>query len=165
MSRKRSDTRPEHVPCLMLDENMSSLSIAEALRQFTDWKIELHLDYLPRGASDVTVIELCAQKQWTLISIDDRIRFVPENRQAAERVALQAFMMVRRDDTIGVELSSALVAARRRILTCLKQNHSCGFFSHVYLGGDIKVMNTFGIKHAVDVESSQARTIRKYGRV
>lgn len=149
----------------MLDENMSSLSIAEALRQFADWKIELHLDWLPRGASDVAVIELCARNKWTLISIDDRIRFVPENRQTAERVGLQAFMMVRRDDTIGVELSSALIVARRRMLTCLKQNQSCGFFAHVYLGGDMKLMNTFSVKQAVDADSSQARTLRKYGRV
>lgn len=120
MSKKQSDTQPlRRMPALLLDENMSSPDIAIPLRHFRDWRIVMHQDCRPplyASASDVEVIEFCASKGWALISSDDRIRYVPESKVAAERVGLQSFMMVRKDDTTGIELHSALVAARHQIL-------------------------------------------------
>lgn len=142
---------------------MSSLAIAVALRAVKGWRIELHTDHLDRGVSDVDVIEFCASKGWALVSVDDRIRYVPANREAAERHGLQVFMLVCKNDTVAVRMSSALIAAQDKILRFIKQN-KCGFFAHVYLRGAAKIMSTFDAA-AFELSPSQQRSWRKYGQL
>lgn len=142
---------------------MSSLAIATALREVQGWQIEMHTAHMDRGISDVEVIEFCAQRGWALVSVDDRIRYVPENKMAAERCGLQVFMLMCKKDTVGVQMSSALVAAQGKILQFIKTNR-CGFFAHVYLAGRAKIMTRFDAQ-AFELSPSQQRSWRKYGQL
>ena len=96
MSEKPSDTLTlplrDSVPTLLLDENLSSQTIAEFLRRIKrEWRIELCTDYLPRGTPDPEVIKLCGERDWTLVSCDDNIRYVPENKKAILKNRVRAF--------------------------------------------------------------------------
>src|SRR5437879_6538551 len=99
-------------PTLLLDENLSSADIAAFLRPIKSWQIELHTDYLARGLPDPDVIRECGARRWVLVSCDDRIRRVPENKAAMIRHQVPAFMFAK-GNYQGVEYAAAMIVGRR----------------------------------------------------
>ena len=160
MSKKRSSTSdakpPEQPPVFYLDENLSSPEIGKTLRRFqSDWTIILHHDQFKRGARDPDVIRACAAQGWTMISCDDRIRYVPENKKVAIESKLRAFM----GNYQGVEIASALVAARHRMIGFNKKN-APPFFARIFINGTISRLDD---KRESGQLSARERTLRKYG--
>lgn len=163
MSEKPSNTLTlplhESPPALLLDENLSSSDIATFLRRIrTEWQIELCIDYLPRGAPDPDVINECGRREWVLISCDDRIRYVPENKAAAIRNRLKAFMF-NKGNYQGVEYAAALIVGRSQLLNMVK-NTVGPFFARIQRGGDVLLLEP---KAASPATSSREKTARKYG--
>ena len=121
MSEKPSDTStPRDRPTLLLDENLSSADIAQFLRQIraTEWQIELHTDHFARGMPDVDVIRECGTRDWILISCDDRIRYVPQNKAAVLKHGVRAFMFGK-GNYQGIEYAAALVVGRGQIFSAI----------------------------------------------
>jgi len=123
-SEKQSDTStppPRDPPTgFLLDENLSSADIADFLRRLksVDWHIELHTDHFPRGASDVEVIKECGARGWVLVSCDDRIRYVPQNKAAVLDHSVRAFMFGK-GNYQGIEYAAALVVGRMHMFKVL----------------------------------------------
>ena len=118
MSEQPSDTSTQppprdERPTLLLDENLSSADIAAFLRPIKAWQIELHTDYLARSLPDPDVIRECGARGWVLVSCDDRIRRVPENKAAIIRHRVPAFMFGK-GNYQGVEYAAALIVGRRQ---------------------------------------------------
>jgi hypothetical protein len=159
MSKRRSATSrpPDPPPVIYLDENLSSPRIGEALRQYPDWHVQLHYDNFQPGMSDVDVIAACAERGWILVSCDDRIRIVPENRAAVIRSAVKAFMFCK-GNYHGGDYSSALGIARHRMIKLI--NRTAGpFFARIHVNGDVRL---FEDKPAGEMTALE-RTARKYG--
>lgn len=163
MSEKPSDIstlRPRDTPpTLYLDENLSSSDIGEMLRRFPqEWTIELHTDHLPRGIDDPDVIQFCADRDWTLVSCDDRIRYVPKNKAAAVRCSLRSFMFGK-GNYQGVEYAAALIVGRSQVINTIRKV-SGPFFARIQRSGEVVVLEP---KQATGAQTSQEKTARKYG--
>lgn len=162
MSAKPSDTStsPRDLPpVLLLDENLSSEDIAQFLRLIPHvWQIELHSDYFPRGMSDVDVIRECAGRGWVLISCDDRIRYVPQNKAAAIKHCLRVFMFGK-GNYQGVEYAAALVVGRGHLIRIVR-NTAGPFFARIQIHGDVNMLEP---KESKTELTSREKTALKYG--
>jgi len=116
MSKKRSTISPlleQSLPVLLLDENLSSATIAAELDFPEDWVIERHGDHFKKpGTPDPEVLKYCGDRNWILVSADDRMRRV--HTQAAEKAKARVFVFPRARS--GREYRSALVCARAKLL-------------------------------------------------
>lgn len=135
--------------------------MAADLRELDEWRIELHPDYLNRGVPDMDVVALCGQRRWALVTCDD-MRYTPETKYAMVAWNVCVFKVVIHKKTHLLEMTSALIAGRKRILDLLdKQPHP--FCAHVQLNGTVTVMSsTF---NDVKMTDSQRQTFKKYGKV
>ena len=115
MSRKPSSTSGllDPPPTVLLDENLSSPDIVAELRRWNaDWEIELHRKHFPNPRTpDADILETCGRRGWILVSVDDRMRRVPENREAARRYRARVFLFPRSFSS-GAEYRAALTAGR-----------------------------------------------------
>jgi hypothetical protein len=163
MSEKPSDTLTlplrDSVPTLLLDENLSSSSIAEFLKRIRKWTIELCTDHLPRGAPDPEVIKFCAERGWALISCDDRIRLVPENKGAVLRHRVKAFMF-NKGNYLGVEYAAALIVGHGQLLKAIDTTDGY-LLARVQRHGEIVVFEP----RVAEATTSRAKTEQKYGKV
>lgn len=164
MSEKQSgiSTRPqrESIPTLLLDENLSSQTIAEFLRRIKrEWVIELCTDHLPRGTPDPDVIKLCAERNWVLISCDDNIRYVPENKSAVIKNRVRAFFFGK-GNYQGVEYGAALIVARHQIVKAI-QGADGYLLARVTAGGDVSILEP----QVAKATTSRGKTEQKYGKI
>ena len=118
MSKKRSNTSGllDAPPVILLDENLSSPDIADELRRWeSDWTVKLHREHFPNPRTpDTEILAFCGQRGWILVSVDDRMRRVPENKKAAEVNRARVFCFPRH--TSGAEYRAALTAGRHKLL-------------------------------------------------
>lgn len=119
MSKKRSNTSTllDPPPVILLDENLSSPDIAEELGRWTsEWTVELHRKHFPNPKTpDTEVLAFCGKRGWILVSVDDRMRHVPENVNAAKTSGARVFCFPR-SYVSGAEYRSALTAGRYKLL-------------------------------------------------
>lgn len=163
MSEMRSDTRRRSdIPRLLLDENLSSNSVAVPLRRLPGWIIELHQDHLPRGASDREVAEFCGRQGWAIVTCDD-MRYTPETKIAMARFSARVFKVVVNRETHGMHIVSSLVSAREAILKMLRADNG-PFCAHVRRSGAVKVMTRLD-EIVGQMTDAQKRTFKKFGRV
>ncbi len=163
MSEKPSDTSTlpprDDTPSLLLDENLSSADIPEMLRRIRkEWRIEQHLDHFRPGTADPEVIAECGRRRWALVSCDDRIRYVPQNKAAVIKHGVHAFMFGK-GNYQGVEYAAALIVGRGQMLNMIRRTAGY-FFAHVRRSGEIVLMEPRPNKAT---EASREKTIRKYG--
>ena len=147
---------------LLLDENMSSPTIVEPLREFTDWIIKTHGDCLDPGATDDDVVTFCGRNDYALVSLDE-MRYTPETTEAIRRHNVAVFKVVTHKETHFVVVASALIQARRNIVSLVRKNRT-GFCAHVYQNGRVRIVTRFEDTTEVLTESQQ-KTMRKFGRV
>jgi hypothetical protein len=161
MSEKPSDTsKLPDLPALLLDENLSSADIAQFLRRFpNEWRIELHTDHFARGMADVDVIRECASRAWVLVSCDDRIRYVPQNKAAVNKHRIGAFMFGK-GNYQGVEYAAALIVGRSQILSAIRKT-SPPFFARIQIKGDVNMLEPQPAASQAQM-TSRERTERKY---
>jgi hypothetical protein len=146
-------------PTLLLDENLSSADIADFLRRFPkEWRIEIHTDHFARGLPDVDVIRECGARGWVLVSCDDRIRFVPQNKDAVIRHRVRS-LMFGKGNYQGVEYAAALIVGRRQIMNTIRKMAG-PFFARIQISGEIVMLEP---KQDTGLTSRQ-KTERKYGR-
>lgn len=150
MSKRRSDTsaRPEALPIVCLDENLSSPFIADELRRFRfEWQIELHRTHFPQPRTpDSEVIGHCGRCGWLLITKDDNIRRNPENKTAAIACAAKIFMFATGNHQRG-EYRAALVAGRHRLLRLARKTPG-PFFARIRMDGNVELLNDEAIDRA-----------------
>lgn len=147
-------------PTFLLDENLSSADIAEFLHRLRNvWRIEtIHTANIPRGTEDVPVIERCGAEKWVLVSCDDRIRFVPQNKAAVMKHHVRVFMFSK-GNFQGVEYAAALIVGRNRMFDALKKNAG-PMLARIHSSGDVAI---FHPQPNPESQSSRDRTARKYG--
>lgn len=162
MSAKPSDTstRPHDPPLvLLLDENLSSEDIAQFLRRIPHiWQVELHTDHFARGLPDVDVIRECATRGWVLISCDDRIRYVPQNKAAVIKYSARVFMF-NNGNYQGIEYAAALIVGRNQLANAVRKTVG-PFLARVFIKGEIVMLEP---KESTTGLSSREKTARKYG--
>lgn len=164
MSEKQSDTSipPQlETPTLLLDENLSSADIAGFLRRLhKEWRIELHIDHMPKGLDDVEVIKMCSERNWVLISCDDRIRYVPRNKKAVLEHRIHAFTF-HDGNHQGVEYAAAMIVGRRHILQTIRKN-AAPMIARIQMHGDVVILHP--PQTATASLTSRDRTERRYGK-
>jgi hypothetical protein len=161
MSETPSGTPRKRDECvLLLDENVSSITVAEILSKVPDWTIELHSNHFERGASDAEVAEYCGQRGWALVTCDD-MRYTPETKRAIAANNVRVLKVVVKKKTLGVEIAASLVIAREKILGFLKKNRTA-VVVHIQKDGSLQVMNRFE-EPMKPLTASQQRTARKFG--
>lgn len=163
MSEKPSDTSTlRDVPVLLLDENLSSADIAHFLRRFPkEWTIELHTDHFARGMSDVDVIRECGTRGWILVSCDDRLRFVPQNKAAVIQHRVRTFMFGK-GNYQGVEYAAALIVGRTQITNAIRKAGGGHFFARIQIRGEVVLLEPK--ESETKNLTAHEKTERKYGR-
>ena len=160
MSETPLDTPRSRKCTLLLDENLSSVTVADILRRIPDWTIELHSDHLGRGADDAEVAEYCGKRGWALVTCDE-MRYTPETKRAISAHNVRVLKVVVKKKTLGVEIAASLVVAREKIIGFLKKNRAA-VVAHIRRDGTLQIMSTFdgGTNR---LTASQERTTRKFG--
>jgi PIN like domain len=132
--------------------------IAIFLRRIRNiWTIELHTDHLARGLSDVDVIRHCAERGWIIISCDDRIRYVPENKAALHKYGGRVFAFPQ-GNYQGVEYGAALIVARTQIVS-LTRKTAAPFYGRIFIRGEASMLEPQTTK----ASTSREKTAAKYG--
>jgi hypothetical protein len=161
MSSKPAGTAPKRTCTLLLDENISSDSIAAPLRDLGGWNIELHGDHFEAGTSDAEVALTCGDHGWAIVTCDD-MRYTPETKQVLARHGGRVLKVsTRGGSTHYIEIVSALVGARYRIISLLAKDRS-SWCAHVNRAGSVTIMARYD--DYGELSESQTRTARKYGR-
>jgi hypothetical protein len=163
MLERRAATQPRSRPCvLLLDENMSSLLIAEQLRKLEGWDIQLHDSHLDRGAADHAVVDLCGRNHWGLVTCDD-MRYTPETKVAMVEQRVRIFKVVCGRETHVIRITAALIGARLKMIALMKKTQ-IAMCAHIQLNGHVVVRNYFDDVIAT-MTPSQRKTFLKFGRV
>lgn len=142
-----------------MDENVCGAAIVSFLREIRGWRIETHRDHLKRRTPDFGVIGFCGKNRWSLITIDD-MRYTPETKLAMVAWDVCSFKVVTRRETHALQIVSALVAGKDKMLAMLTKHPDQPFCAHVQLSGDVTLSKTFD---QYQLTESQRRTIRRYG--
>src|SRR5690348_3246902 len=88
------------------------------------------------------------------------MRYTPETKLAMVAWNVCSFKVIQRKETRSLQIVSALVAGKDRMLDLLAKNWNAPFCAHVQFSGSVNVMTRFEEFLLTD---SQRRTIRKYG--
>jgi hypothetical protein len=141
MSKKRSLTstsQPDQLT-FYLDENIKR-GIADELRKYSAWKIEVHRDHFPHSATgndecvpDTEVIRKCGENGWVLVSSDDNMRRVPDNQAAAAAFKTRIFLFPS-GNYKGGEYCAALVVGRFRLIQ-FATKYGGPFFARIGMDG------------------------------
>lgn len=160
MSGKRPATPRNRVAGFLLDENISSDSIAIELRKLRGWRIEMHQDHFDPGAEDVRVVTLCAQKGWGLLTCDD-MRYSHETSRAIFQGGVKVFKVITHRETHGVQMSSAIVVAQQRLLKYMATPGA--LCAHIRMDGSVHLMTTFS--DYAKLTPAQTKTFKRMGKL
>jgi predicted nuclease of predicted toxin-antitoxin system len=94
---------------LLLDENMPP-KVADALHALGTVEAYHVTKYLPRGTADVEVFAFLADKDWVLVTQDERIRKRPHELAALRGANVGAFILTGRTNRTVEEMLSFLAA-------------------------------------------------------
>jgi hypothetical protein len=141
MSKKRSDTSTPPEPLtIYLDENINR-GIAEELRAYNrEWRVEVHRDHFPHDPQgrdvsipDTEVLKKCGENGWLLISLDDSMRRVPQNVEAAVAYRTKVFLFSN-GNRKGGEYKAALIVGRFKLLKYARKQDG-PFFARLSMDG------------------------------
>ena len=91
-----------------LDRNLGRKWVAEALRQ-AGARVEIHDDHFAADAPDEEWLALCGERNWTVLTLDYRIRYRVSELEALKRNKTKAFLIARAGQMNREELSGLLV--------------------------------------------------------
>lgn len=149
-----------------MDENVGSLTLAVDLCKAREWDVRLaNPDPCPKGMVDADVIRSCAQRNWSVITLDE-MRYTPETCRVIAATGARVFKVVGSKNKHEVHVLGALMAAQARILRILSEDKG-PFIAHVHLNGSVAIMSrlTKEIEQnkITPMTESQERTFRKFG--
>ena len=117
-SKKRSATsssKPLDEIVLFIDRSLGRKAVANALRN-AGARVEVHDDHLPQDAKDEEWLRYVGEREWVVLTQDDRIRFHYHERMALLQARVCAFVLtakgLRGEENTAI-IVSALPAIRR----------------------------------------------------
>jgi hypothetical protein len=118
-----------------LDENLGSKKFPEPLVE-AGVTIELHSDHFDKGTPDLEWIPVVAQRGWTLVTLDGRLRYNKLEQIAILENDLAGFVLV---GACGhAEKAQQFLRARRRVERVLREN-APPFIAKIYSDGAVKL--------------------------
>jgi predicted nuclease of predicted toxin-antitoxin system len=85
------------------------VAVATALRT-AGVEVEIHDDHFAQNATDAHWLAVVGQRNWVVLTKDDRIRYHPAELQALRQASVAAFILTAKNLT-GPEMAAAFVAA------------------------------------------------------
>lgn len=164
MSKKHSNTSTPPNPSLTiyLDESINH-GVADELRLYkNEWAVEVHRQHFPhdpggKDASipDTEVLKKCGENNWVLISLDDSMRRVPKNLEAAVAHNVQVFLFSS-GNRKGGEYRAALIVGRHRIIKYCEK-HPGPFFARIGMDGSVSALDvSFPASGSVQAQEQQS---------
>lgn len=109
-----SSASPER-PTLFLDRSLGRIVVAEALRR-EGARVEIHGDHFEHDSPDEEWLTQVADRGWTVLTKDVRIRYRP-NELAAIRSSRAIVVMLGAASLTGEQMAAIFVRALKRIET------------------------------------------------
>lgn len=144
----------ERRPTILLDQTFASVKIADFLRKFTDWRVELHGKHFASNCPDHIWIPKCAEKGWIIISCDKDIRRRPAICEAVKTSGAQLFYLGRGGRQLQ-DYQSTIFAVKHKILRLAKK-HKGPFFARITQDANVTIV---GLEPEL---TSGQRTAMKY---
>ena len=140
-SKKRSATsssKPLDEIVFFIDRSLGRKAVATALRN-AGAKVEIHDDHLPQDAKDEEWLRYVGEREWVVLTQDDRIRFHYHERTALLQAKVCAFVLTAkglRGDENGAIIVNALPAIRRMLA-----KHPGPFIAKITRGSDVALFD------------------------
>jgi predicted nuclease of predicted toxin-antitoxin system len=139
-SKKRSATnssKPLDQLVFFIDRSLGRKAVATALRN-AGAQAEVHDDHLPQDAKDEEWLRFVGEREWVVLTQDDRIRFHYHERTALLQAKVCAFVLTAkglRGEENGAIIVNALPTIRR-----LLAKHPGPFIAKITRGADVTLL-------------------------
>jgi PIN like domain len=112
--------------------------MAGALRQ-AGLKIEIHDDHFAPDAKDEEWLTVAGQKQWIVVTRDERIRYRVAAKQAIRRARVRAFVLTAQGDLRSEILADNFVKALSKVRRTV-QEEKPPFLAKISRSGEVTVL-------------------------
>jgi uncharacterized protein with PIN domain len=130
--------KPPEELTFFLDRQLGRYKAAGALRR-AGLKIEIHDDHFAPDAKDEEWLSVAGQKQWIVITRDERIRYRTAAKQAIRRAKVRAFVLTAQGDLRAETLADNFVKALARVRRTVNQQKP-PFIAKISRGGEVNVL-------------------------
>ena len=113
-------TEPHEI-VLVLDENISGLSIVQALAE-AGLLVRAFTDVLPRGSSDIKLLRHLSRRGWFLLTRDRDFRYKPQVRKTLYRGNVGVFVITVRQYMTGIQFTELIAKAWPKIQRFVEKN-------------------------------------------
>jgi predicted nuclease of predicted toxin-antitoxin system len=130
--------KPPEEFTFFLDRQLGRYKMAGALRK-AGLNVEIHDDHFAPDAKDEEWLAVAGQKEWIVVTRDERIRYRAAAKQAIRRAKVRAFVLTAQGDLRAEMLAENSLKALSKILRIVKQRKP-PFIAKISRGGDVAVL-------------------------
>jgi uncharacterized protein with PIN domain len=112
--------------------------MAGALRK-AGLKVAIHDDHFAPDAKDEEWLAVAGQKQWIVITRDERIRYRAAAKQAIRRAKVRAFVLAAQGDLRAEMLAQNFLKAIRNVRRIVEEQNP-PFVAKISRSGDVSVL-------------------------
>jgi predicted nuclease of predicted toxin-antitoxin system len=132
-----SSSKPLDAVVFFVDRSLGRKTVAETLRA-AGARAEVHDDHLPQDAKDETWLKFVGQRNWVVLTHDDRIRYRYAEQSALLEAKVRTFVLaakgLRAEDNAVI-----LVKALPKILRTLR-HHAGPFIARIGRGSEVTLL-------------------------
>src|SRR3989449_11587737 len=129
--------KPPEELTFFLDRQLGRYKMAGALRK-AGLNIEIHDDHFLQGALDPEWLRAVGERNWIVVTRDERIRYRVAEKQAIRRAKVRAFVLVAHGDLRIEEIAEILLKALSKVESIAVQEKP-PFIAKIWRDGNVAV--------------------------
>jgi uncharacterized protein with PIN domain len=130
--------KPPEELTFFLDRQLGRYKMAGALRK-AGLNVEIHDDHFAPDAKDEEWLTVAGQKQWIVITRDERIRYRTAAKQAIRRAKVRAFVITAQGDLRAEMLAENFLKALSKVRRTVNQQKP-PFVAKISRSGEVTVL-------------------------
>src|SRR5438309_10318201 len=132
--------KPPKELTFFLDRQLGRYKMAGALRK-AGLNIEIHDDHFLQGALDPEWLRAVGERNWIVVTRDERIRYRVAEKQAIRRAKVRAFVLAAQGNLRAEMLAEIFLKALPKIRRTLEKQKP-PFIAKISRGGDVTVLES-----------------------
>jgi predicted nuclease of predicted toxin-antitoxin system len=130
--------KPPEELTFFLDRQLGRYKMAGVLRN-AGLNVEIHDDHFSQNAQDPEWLTAAGERNWIVVTRDERIRYRVGEKQAIRRAKVRAFVLAAQGDLRAEMLAEIFLKAMPKIRRTVEQQKP-PFIAKISRGGDVVVL-------------------------